>query len=57
MDVEDVGAPTDVGEDAIDWPMFIGAADVGLPTDIAKHGEAVKIRMQLMLLGAGAAWW
>ena len=57
MDVDDVGAPTDVGEDAIGWPMFIDAADVGLPADIAKQGEAVKILMQLMLLGAGAAGW
>ena len=52
-----MNAPTDVGEDAIGWPMFIDAADVGLPADIAKQGEAVKILMQLMLLGAGATWW
>ena len=57
MDVDDVGAPTDVGEDAIGWPMFIDAADVGLPADIAKQGEAVKILMQLMMLGAGADGW
>ena len=57
MDVDDVGAPTDVGEDAIGWPMFIDAADVGLPADIAKQGEAVEMLMLLMLLGVGAAGW